>query len=522
MWLLMILGIISIVAGYSEPHSALTAASVAQKNRTESNNVKQSDVVEYDLNIDPITHLEMIKQTIEMDKRVRRNPEYTAFDRGYDQFLRNYRRDNGIGRLDNYKVKDDEEERSESNENDDDDDSGDDDDDEDDDASDEKTRPSKHVKNIDDDYDRIKQESGKSKKSKYCKTEKRGNMICNICHNPKNDEKSESCKLNGDPKDKKYAYSNEKKYSHKENGDDRESFEEAREFTTKRPLQARYNIQQQFNGPRPYNNRYPINPNPPQITYRRITRPTIPYSYIRYRTGPIPRPQRIRIITIPGPPPLQPPAPVTPLPSAQYKQRAYPFTILETRPQRDIGWLQNRRPYSEQLTAPPSESKLHEIELLPEYFNKNTDGEFAEFLNKDWSNCRKFNEGELLCYECGQKKGTTSKECMFATKKKPEESRKTYAKSNAFDYEKNIREPLNKTPPRGRQAKIHPAWQINSNTRPDKTNSQKETKSTTERNPKLIENKATRVQHKSPEAVTNPKPKATTPFYRFNNDTKSN
>lgn len=522
MWLLILAGIISAVAIDVNHHSMLTAAKHIRRDRTDIGNHKQSDVVEYDLNIDPITHLEMIKQTIEMDKRIRRNPQTTNFDRGYDDFLRNYRRDNqGSGAV-NYKVRDSGEERSESDENDDDDDNGD-DDDEDDETSDEKSSQSKKVNNrdkkykqkpkSDDDYERIKHESGKTKKSKYCKTEKRGNMLCNVCYNPRNDEKAESCKLNTEPKDKNYAYSNEKKYSHKENDDDRESFEEAREFTTKRPTH--------FNGPRPYNNRYPIKPIQPP--YRRIPRPTGPYSIIRYRTVPYSRPQRIRIITIPGPPPLPPP---TPLPSAQYNQRPYPFTVLESRPQRDTGWLKSRRPFSEQLTAPLNGSKLDEIELLPDHLNKNNDEDFTEFISKDWSKCRKYTEGELMCFECGEKKGGTSKECMFATKKKPEENRQIYAKANVFDYEKRSGEPPpRKTATGGRQAKIHPAWQINADASPAKPNSQKETKSTLERNPKTNRNNELKVQHRSTHgAKTNikAKPKATTPFFKFNNHTISN
>lgn len=532
--MLLIAAIVSTVACDSDYRSALRATSVAHRNRTNIADALPPDVVQYDLNIDPITHLEMIKETIEMDKRVRRNPLNRQlerdYDRGYDEYLRNYRGDNGgerysSGRRGNYKVKDSAEERSESNENDDDEDNSN-EDDEDDETSDEKSSQSKKVKSrdknykqkhdSDDDYERIKQESGKTKKSKYCKPEKRGNMLCNVCHNPKNDEKSESCKFT-DPKDKKYAYSNEKNYSHKENDDDRESFEEAREFTTKRPPQQ--NGPPRFNGPRPYNNRYPIKPIPPQSTYRRIPRPPGPYSIIRYRTVSLPRPQRIRIITLPGPPPPPPPPLATPLPSAQYNQRPYPFTTLETRPQRDTVWLQNRRPYSEQLVAPQNESKSHEIELLPDHLNQSTDAEFADFTSKDWSDCRKYTEGELLCFECGQKTGAIGKECMFATKKKPEESRQFHAKSTAFDYVSH--EPVRKNQSRGRQAKIHPAWQASSDGSPAKTNSQKETKSTVGRNAKLTENKQMKAQHKSHGSETKSKPKATAPFYKFNNSTKS-
>lgn len=500
MWIIIIVGIISRVSTNSEHLTALTATGKENPNGANIKNTKQSDVVKYDPNVDPITHLEMIAQTIEMDRRVRRNPQSKSFDRGYDDFLRNYQGDND--RRDNYKVKESEEDRSESDENDDEEDSsgGVEDDDE---ASHEKSRGAKnrdknYKKKNDDDYDRIKQESGKSKTSKYCKREKRGNMLCNICDNPKNEEKSESCKLNSDPKDKKYAYSNEKKYSHKDDDEERESFEEAREFTTKRPQ-------------RPFNNRYPIKPNPPQLTYRRVQRPNVPYSIIRYRTIPLPRPQRIRIITLPGPPPSLPPA--TPLPTAQY--RPYPFTVLESRPQRDTVWLANRRPYSEHLIAPQNgplnKSNPHD----------HADRQYAKVVTKDWSECRKYIDGELLCFECEKNNGNSNKECMFATHNKPEENRQPYAKSNTYDLEKDDREQSTKTAPKRRQAKIHPAWQISSNSTPDKINSAKETKRTLD--PKLNQSNKQKVQRKlyGGEPI-NSKPKEIASFYKFNNGTNPN
>lgn len=511
MWLLIIAGVVSTGVSAFANHTELTTGSVAHKNRTDIKMVKNPMVVNYDLDIDPITHLEMIKHTIEMAKRVRRNPKNKSFDRGYDEFLRNYRQDgdgggNGGGGTvvhNSYKVKDSEE-QSESEETDDDED---DEDDEDEESSDEKKSRSKKIgKKYKSDYDRIAAESGKNKKgSKYCKYESRGNMICQVCNNPKNDEKSESCKLKTDPKDKKFAYSNEKKYSHKENDNSRESFEDGHEYTTKRPTQ--------LYGPRPYNNRYPVHGvKPVQPTYRRVQRPPPnSYSVIRYRL-PLPRPQRIRIITLPGP------APVTPLPSA-YK-RAYPFT-LDNRPPRDIGWLQNRQPYSQPLTASLNDSKLQDIELLPdpelrsdpEQLNRNSDGELngeltGEYVSQDWSECRQYTQGELLCFECNEKQGTTSKECMFATKQKPEEHRQFYAKSNAFDYEEVNREPL-RSPSSRRQAKIHPAWQTSYNPRPVVTNYREENKSTFSRDPKQHDNDELKVQHRSYGEKTNSKPKAT-------------
>lgn len=466
-------------------------------------------------------------ETAAGDKRSRRNPA-TSFDRGYDEFLRNYYTDNG--HHDEYKVKESDEDRSESNGGDDD-DSGDDNNsgggtsgessdesEADRSASEEqpsKTKKSYNVKN----NKRKKNESGEErekKKKKHCRTEKRNGMVCNVCYDPKNDEQSENCKSGSDPKGKKYAYSKEKKYSHSDGDKQSESFEDSRELTTRHPPvkpfnNGRFHYQQQ-QPPVHFRRNIPLPPNFPRHN---------PYTIIRYRPGQGPNPgrsQRIRIYTIPGPPPpivTQMQSQMRFPPNFAYQQLP-PFPFSETRPQRDTAtWFRVIKPFPEGLTGAPL-NKTHEevvtkgqparVASRPPALNQNTsasemngwipvagpmtprlpagvldkdnsienrrseeivsgrsnaevDREYAAFISKDWSKCRRYFEGELVCYECGNSGKENNKECMFAMRSQPDEyrSRQTYGKSNSYDNRE--RNEPRKLKSGHRRGKIHPAWQ---------------------------------------------------------------
>lgn len=459
----------------------MSAASTAIQINPKNNNNHYAEFIRYDGDIEPITHMEMIKETIEMEKRARRTPQSKEFDRGYDEFLRNYRNDRPHN---NYKVRESDEAESESDDDDEgdnnDDDSGSDEDNESGEESTEseeqpkaKKRYSKvsnnsknggknsvknsanhpkHKDDSDEDYERVKQESNKNnKKTKYCKMEKRGNMLCSVCHNPKTDEKSESCKFNSDPKDKMYAYSNEKKYSSADGDKNRESFEDVREFTTRRPPPN----QQRINN----NNWTPYHPSLQHQNQHNCRRPMPQpqFAYIRLRNSPGPvRSQRIRIINIPPPsqqyhrPPQQrqflQQYQQPPLPPSPYYQRPYPIYGQESRPHRDV------INYESNLGL-RIENKTNEYDLLPAYSKDKVDREYDEFIAKDWSNCRKFVEDQHLCYECAEENGT-NKQCMFVSKANPENLAKSYSKAN--NHEHNVNVPKQ----RHRTAKIHPAWRI--------------------------------------------------------------
>lgn len=409
----------------------------------------QSELIRYDT--DPITHMEM-----SVERRQRRTPNNSAFDRGYEDFLRNYYNDNGIERAGRYRVK--ESETSESDES----TSAESDESESDERSNESeetTRKNANKSKNSGKTNRQKDHPTNKKKMKHCKTEKRGNMLCNICYNPKNDEKSESCSFNSEPKQKNYAYSTDNKFENKnsdrekfEDDDDRdnsesgesseedeasdekssddEKMEEKRKSPppSKKPPQRRPSQ----HGPGPFRPRFfpPFqqrqNPNlvipskygpqvfPPQ--YRgapvRIQLNNAPpnVALIRYRTIGTPNGnQHIRIITYPD----------------GRSQTQFMRPTQDLRPPRDVNGAQSE-------SFQTNVTKEHEFEYFP--IDK-ANQELAEFMSRDWSNCKKSVEDKQICFECFTN-GSRRKQCMFASqlKKKPENFYRSYSKSNKFEH----------------------------------------------------------------------------------------
>lgn len=357
-------------------------------------------------------------------KRAPRSDEYDSYERGYQEFLRNYHND---GEHDNYKVKEDEEEedigRSDDEDNDDDDDDSSDENNSDGDESEDseseekyhkpkKSSKSKGKKSKDDgsdeDYDRVKQESNKKKKSKHCKTEKRGNMVCNVCHNPKNDESSEQCSYSSDPPDKKYAYSKGKKFNSKDNDNSREDQEQHRELTTRRP---------QFYH---YRHNHPVSP----PHYRKYPQPAIRYGTPRYQIyRPIPA-MILRPTTHYYPRKQQP---------SRYPRR-YTQVGQESRLHKDVIGYEYGRPRNSAMKRVKNNNQRVKSKRTPKNehvfgraSDENVDQKFADFITKDWSNCERSFENGLICYECDDKKGS-HKECMFVSANKPNGSHSGYSK----------------------------------------------------------------------------------------------
>lgn len=382
------------------------------------------------LKVDPIASKQ--PSTFGQKTRTPRSEEYDSYEKGYQDFLMNYHKDN-----DSYKVKEEEQE-GEEDEDDNDDSDGDDigrNDDEDgesgstsennsgseednDSESEEKYhKPKKSYKSkgkknksdeSDKDYDRVKQEANK-KKSKHCKTEKRGNMLCNVCYNPKNEESSEQCSFSSDPNDKKYAYSKGKKYNSKDGDNKREDPEQKIELTTHRP--PTYYIRQKH--PRPPN-------------YRNYRQHYVPYGTPRYQ---IYRPVTAPVMILR---PTQRYYPRKPR-SNPYLPR-YTHVAEESRLHRDIVGFDLDRPRSAPIKNVKNDSRLSknkktqkDQKITGRASDENVDQKFADFITKDWSNCEKSYENGLICYECDDKKGT-HKECMFVSSNNPNESHSGYSK----------------------------------------------------------------------------------------------
>lgn len=414
---------------------------------------KNTEFIQHD--IGPLTHMEL-----GMDKRLRRQ---SAFDRGYDEFLRNYYNDEDIKRRGRYKVRESEES-----------------------ASDERSEPS----NEDDDGDDRESESNESeenrkkykpkpqktnskrpskkpeKKSKQCKTEKRGNMLCNICYNPINDEKAESCSYNSDPKGRNYAYSEDTTYRNRdknpesleensESDDEKEESTEENEKDVKKNQPPKLNAAKPpmnhkqppprfyppFNGPRRYPNQnygpqlflpqafQPLSvpsggPRRPIRIHINNPAPPPPVAIIRYRTAESPfGSQHIRLITYPGNPPPQ----------------QYPPQYRSNRP----APYSNRRPASEEQ-RPPRDTKGAHSESFPSNvtkdqpydnlrmpFSHSANREYASYTNKDSSKCKKSIENGKVCFEC-YVKGERRRECMFANINSPDNFYKSYSTSKKY------------------------------------------------------------------------------------------
>ncbi|XP_031628381.1 uncharacterized protein LOC116344111 [Contarinia nasturtii] len=435
--------------------------------------------------VSSITHMEL-----EDDKRIRRDSD---FERGYDEFLRNYHKDNGIERHGRYQVAESEENESVDSSADESDEDNDNDDDDGESESSEESRKkykSKPQKNGKTKTKKSEQNAGK-KKSKHCKTEKKGNMVCNICYDPKNDAKAESCSYNSDPKEKNYAYSEDTSYSNRDKdpeslegatnddeNDDREGSPRKKRPpppVKKYPTNHRHQQPQyQQQGPRFYGTPQPTHSNgyQNQNGYQNYGPQTfLPQAYQPISMRPISggRPIRIRIKNGPPPPSLPPPnvaliryrtveppfgnqhirlitypsgpgsGYLPPPPSSPQQQQYYnnnnnhrPVSAAqELRPPRDINRDINGA-HSESLLS--NVTKEHLFEYLPNHMVSGAaaNPKYAAFISKDWSSCRKTVEMNQVCFEC-YVDGERRKECMFANVNRPDNFYKSYSTSKKFN-----------------------------------------------------------------------------------------
>lgn len=401
-----------------------------------------AEFIRYDM-ISPLTHMELADE----ETRIRRAPK-SGFDIGYEEFLRNYHSDN-IRDTDKQKYKvhesnqdevddrsfksdedEDDDDDNDSDGDDDEDDSGDDDDDdgdddEDDDESGEnrkrykpksKSKSHKHKKKDD------------KKKSKNCKTVKRGNMVCNVCKNSKNDGKLESCSTSESPKSNNYEYSEDSSYKKlnkdPEGIDDGEGEKAIDDDPVKRPHPPPL---PKYPTNRPYGPKY--YPAPPPRPYRppvyrqsrpiyrvQIKNPPSDVTVLRLRTTDAPY-QRIRLVPLPSRLEVRPPRDIHSSPSetsiSNYT-KDYLFSLPPLIPLLRPSPLPPVRP----SPVPP----VRPTTAAP------NDKSYAVFVRKDGAKCKKFFELSEVCIEC-YLKGERQKECMSSKKTRPENVYKSYSTS---------------------------------------------------------------------------------------------
>lgn len=452
----------------------------------------------------PVTHMELAET-----KRLARKSD---FDLGYDEFLRNYH-DDDVKRHGRYRVREsgesDTNESDETNGTEETDETDDDNGPQDESSESEvrqkryKIKPQGKLKN----NKNNSKTSGKKddEKSRYCKMEKRKNMICKVCYNPKNDENSESCTYSSEPKEHNYAYSEDSTFGGKEkepesleNDLDNEAQEEEQEEEAEEeqeeepeervePEKRKHIYPKKKNPPSNkypvYNNRRPhqgggyylsfVHPHPNQNygpqTFRpqsfRITRSR--GNPIRYQTKPLPpnvtliryktiespfTSERIRLITYPnslGPYPTQNPS---------YNNHR-PSAVQDVRPPRDIHGTQ-----SESLLS--NVTKEHEFEYLPSHRDESASQQSLLIINKDGYTCRKSVGDNKVCFEC-YVDGERRKECTFSRTNKPKHFYESYSTTKKSKKSNDTHPFVFETPPETRsqnsysQQKYKPNKSIN-------------------------------------------------------------
>lgn len=337
-------------------------------------------------------------------KRRSTSAQKDDYDDKYERFKKSFNNRRARG---NYRVEDSEDESAE-----DEDDSGDDDEESASEEHPKKNKKSKGSTSSDDDYDRIRDESQKAKKSKYCRVEKRGSMYCNVCHNPKNGDSAESCSYRQDPSGKKHTMTTKDK----KHGKPTEEPEREREFvTTQRP----------YVRPRLPSPQRPI----PAPAFRR---PTFTMSYVP-RYGYVFAPNRR--------PATRPPIPPRNNAYTRSLPKRYIFTGQESRPQREVvGVALKNQPNTDDDNTNYNDHTTFSLEdaftprenayvnrLKKNHTNNDEDHDFhpkfstkdgvdtilAEFKAKDWSKCQHSLKGELTCYMCQTSGGSKHEECVY-------------------------------------------------------------------------------------------------------------
>lgn len=413
--------------------------------------------------IDPSAHISEIAG----EKRLpRKTYDSSDFDKGYEEFLRNYHDENNIGKHGHYRV--DESDENASYEHDDasnDDESGNesgeaaaayeaDYDSESESKSDESNEKRKNYranpqsKSHGKSGTKSKNSKSKSKPAdhkklkKKCKTEKRHGMLCTICYKPVTDEKSESCSYSNEPKEGNYAYKQDSSYGGGKSKDV-ESFESeesnenySHEPQRKNPPTNKYPVYRKqkqadnyYQPARPYAN--PNNgpqtfvPQPFRITHSRgrpaaryqAKKPAPNVALIRYRAAKNPlTSERIRLITYP------PTAPQNRPNQSPFQNKRLSPILPDIRPPRDVNGAQ-----TEDLLS--SVTKEHEFEYIPSHSDDDaTDDDSVSFKDKDGLNCRKFIDGKKICLECNVD-GERRKECMFSKTNRPTRFFESYSTS---------------------------------------------------------------------------------------------
>lgn len=261
-----------------------------------------------------------------------------------------------------------------------------------------------------DDYQRIKQLSEQQQgnennnRQRECKAVRKGDMMCQLCLNPRTGARSESCAYATKPHAKKYAYTKSKKYS-TSGGDDSDDSNESDDDKDSRDTE-----EEDEDDPEIHTSLQPLRKRSQSQTSRR---PRTKREDGRVRAG---RWRKRRMRTdLDG------------------------LTVVVAT-EDDGGELLSSRRFPESPEYPgkdlddgnghrgETKGKKHregeDYELVGRQtgeegatlsLTKNVERALADFRKRNWSDCKKTKKQELTCYECEDERGGRHEECMFAS-----------------------------------------------------------------------------------------------------------
>ncbi|GAB0087259.1 hypothetical protein DMENIID0001_015520 [Sergentomyia squamirostris] len=282
-----------------------------------------------------------------------------------------------------------------------------------------------------DEYQRIKDLSEQQAKEieqnpQHCKTVKKEEMECHVCHDPKSGAKSESCSYASRPAAKKYAFVKEKKYN--SNDDDGESGEEEEAPKARRSESLRAGRPQRRPKTENTHAALTVEPSPRQRSPRGK----------KSREN---RPQRDVI----GLDPYLYGNPDDDDEEEEEEEEEKPKKQKNT----SHANLKSYEDYFSHVFPEQSGRKSKEelkdnseYEFLPDYeHKKNVEEVLAEFKTRDWSKCKKTKKGDLTCYECKDPNGVQNEECMYVSESSPRSSRLTYEENKKYTQPEKEEEP---------------------------------------------------------------------------------
>lgn len=238
-----------------------------------------------------------------------------------------------------------------------------------------------------DEYEKIRAQSQKQameiqEDPGNCKVVHKDDMDCKVCYNRKTGDKSESCSYASEPKSKKYAYVNEKKYNSKDDPELEENQQESEDENEEReelePIKREnYDIAKPKRKSQiVHKRRHNRQPGQSGIDHE-IIGPILLHSKTQ-------EPIKFEKLTL------------------HTDDDIFPAKLVAENSTQSHGF-DNDFASSFSIDAKPTD----------------VDRALDEFNKKDWKGCVKKYKNELTCYQCKSQNGMKHEECMYISDSKP-------------------------------------------------------------------------------------------------------